>query len=159
MAIADNNTVQLKISLSSPYIEGKVEIVSPSQNMYPGHMVVHSATTVDSWKLADFPAITKFIVVENIYQGKTVDTIYEPGDKLYIRALRGGDIVWAWLAADRTVTIGHPLMISDATGSWGCANPATPGVTATDAGFVYATAMEAKSTAGGGPARLKIIIR
>ena len=107
MAYADNNTIALSVSKSSPYIEGIIGDIT----VYPGNMVRLKSTGTGGYGLANEINLPTIIATENIYAGGTIADEYT-GELIYMRHLRPGDVVLAWLATSQTVVIGTLLTFS-----------------------------------------------
>lgn len=105
--MAGNNTVQLSIHSSSPWIEGIA-----TENIRPGTLLGYSSVAPDYTKieffLTDSDPGVPIIAVEN---GITVNWIgtYYPGDVVTARYLRRGDVFLAWHFYPDTIYPGYFL--------------------------------------------------
>ena len=150
MANTDNNTIQLHISKSSPLVEGYFENAIPT--CLPGRLMKRiGEKEFRMFDLVEEPA-QKLFAIENIYTGGDIDDPYNPGDYIFIRNARAGDIVLAWLDAEEAVIIGDDLS-SSAEGTlqkWtGTGQP----------GSVIGVALEAITTGIGEFSRIRVLIK
>ncbi len=94
------NTIQLDVSHSSPYLEGYAW--AP---IYPGQFVQQNiGTVVDRYQsyLTDTIELKhwgeRIIAIENVHEGKTIHDPYEDGERVMMRVLRPGDMVLSRVA-------------------------------------------------------------
>ena len=105
-----SGTVQLNMNNGSIVFEA----LCSSAGVTPGlFMIPYSVGQPDGdgWGLVSgaYPTRSSVIAIEVPYFGKTIDDIYEEGDRVFMRGTSGGDFVWAWLAANETCIIGQPM--------------------------------------------------
>lgn len=95
MANTDNNTIQLSVGASSPYIEAIA-----GNTILPGQLLQFTSIgTVIQHNVAVGPA-ERLFAVENVYRGGTIEDYYYAGDTVLIRVCRPGDIILAWLTSN-----------------------------------------------------------
>ena len=133
MAVIDNNTIQLGVSATSPYLERKCGVITD-----PGMLLMlNSSNVFIPCTLADVDASTIF-AVENYYTGKGIDDQYAIGDRVFARHCRAGDRILAFLQDAATTSIGTFLT----SAGDGTLKPSTV------VGSVICTALEALTAVG-----------
>lgn len=105
-------------------------------------IVASTAVTPGQFVAADggFPTAAKavsFVALADRLQGKTIDDAYANEDPMQVRALRKGDLVWAWLVDEQNVALDAELELN-----------AAGKLVAQSAGVAVATAAEAKDLTG-----------
>jgi hypothetical protein len=111
-AYAENNTIALKISPNSPYIEATaVTAITPGKlcllSGAAGNARVHND--------AEGPG-ERLFAVENIYKGQTINDDYEIGSRVMLRICRPGDLVLAWWTGVSEPELGF-VLTSDGAGN------------------------------------------
>jgi hypothetical protein len=109
MAYVDNNTIQLDVSSSSPYVEGIVGAAGP---IIPGMVMQLEAD--GTYGPATGTSQTIF-AIENTYDGNTIvaPREYNDGDRVMARHCRTGDIVLGILEDAAVVDVGDFLRVVD----------------------------------------------
>ena len=120
------NTIKLAV-YGIPPVE--LEIEAAGADIMPGMLLKRdNAGTIIRHDIADGPASPKLIAVENLFEGKTIDDLYVSGENVYIIAARPGDLMWMWLDATVTVSIGDYVSSNgDGALKLAPAPPTTPG--------------------------------
>jgi len=107
MAYVDNNTIQLDVSSSSPYIEG---IVGTYGTIIPGYVI--QLESDGTYGPAAGTSQTIF-AIENIYDGNPIVSpiAYDVGDRVMARHCRAGDRVLGILDDAAVVSVGDFLRV------------------------------------------------
>lgn len=92
--------------------DGQLEEHAVSVAATPGEFVARNATGVG---LPTAGEQVGLILLEDFFQGKTIDDDYAANDKARVLAVKKGDIVWAWLTDEQNITVGDELEVA-ATG-------------------------------------------
>ena len=125
--------------------DGQLEEHAVDLIVTPGEFVARTATGVG---LPGAGEQVGLVVLEDFFQGKTIDDDYASGDNARCLSVKKGDIIWAWLTDEQNITAGDELEVA-ATGRLVVANT----------GDVVAVAQESLNLTGAaGDARLRVRI-
>jgi hypothetical protein len=98
----DNNTIEYKVSLYSPY----EELTASLQPIYPGFLCQQSALEEVLPHLTADGTAERLIAVENSsYRGKTIYDRYEVGERVMLRIGRSGDVFLCAVQSDLAISI------------------------------------------------------
>lgn len=105
MANTDYNTILLYSPGTSPLLYE----TSTAATITPGHLVARNSSNLILKHAVDGGPTAKTFAVEDKLMGGTIDTVYAASSKLFVRQVRRGDKVLAWLANTVVATIGAGL--------------------------------------------------
>ena len=91
--------------------DGQLEEHAVSVIATPGEFVARNATGVG---LPTAGEQVSLILLEDFFQGKTIDDDYAANDKARCLSFKKGDIVQAWLVDEQNITVGDELEVNAA---------------------------------------------
>lgn len=91
--------------------DGQLEEHACGVVVTPGEFVARTASGVG---LPTAGEQVSLIVLEDFFQGKTIDDDYASGDQARCLAFKKGDIVWAWLVDEQNIAAGDELEVNAA---------------------------------------------
>ena len=138
--MASDNTIMLNIDPSTHKYEA---VLGGMFNQTAGKFVTQDSVVDGVWIVlpADSVVTAKptLIIVES--EKGILDTEYAPGEKVYLRAILPGDVVWAWVGSTVTVAIGQRMLLS--AGQVGYLDPTPVSATAYEAAVSFCVSLEA----------------
>jgi hypothetical protein len=108
-----DSTILVSVSSSSQQMEGTVY---SGETLIPGEIVhLHANGSYSN----QFPSGTwvgtapSLVVVENLDQGKDINSTYSAGETVFVRYLRSGDVFLGWLESGNDALISSLLSIGE----------------------------------------------
>jgi hypothetical protein len=138
-AYSIENTILLDVSPESPLIEGELHSPAIFPGMFVEERVPVAGSSLPKIYTANNPdsVVEKFVIVENLQEGKTIEYEYLVGERVPMRVLRSGDIFLAMIHTTSTSDVSWGMVLVPFGGGFLHDDPG-----GTESGSVVAVAIE-----------------